>query len=95
MIDPPSMIIYDFYIPRTILCPYETDTPLVIYPNAVLTNSVTFQWFQPISGRYAKVVKKQGPIQLSKLTHGHPLYMEPTINTLPAKKRFRILTFKT
>ena len=43
------MIIDNFYINSTIFMPNEANTPLIIYPNAVLPTPVTFKLLQAIS----------------------------------------------
>jgi hypothetical protein len=47
----------------------ETDAPLIVDPNAVLTGSVTSQEFQPIVGWDPQVVDVGRPIQHSQLAH--------------------------
>ena len=53
--------------------PSETDAPLVIDPNAVLTGSITTQGFKPIAWWNTKVVEPGRGIQQLQLTACHPL----------------------
>jgi len=47
--------------------PYEADAPLVIDPDAVLTDAIAFQSFEPISGRNPQVIERSSGSQLAKL----------------------------
>jgi hypothetical protein len=39
----PLMIVHDFNIPRIVIDPSKADAPLVIYPNAHLTDSASLE----------------------------------------------------
>jgi len=45
------MIIHDFNELGTAIVPLETDAPLIIDPDAVLTATIALQRFQPIARR--------------------------------------------
>ncbi len=49
------MIIDDLHIKRIAFSPAETNPPLFIDSNAVLSHAVTAQGFEPISWRRAKI----------------------------------------
>jgi hypothetical protein len=56
------MIINNFNISRAVLSPNKTKPKLIIYPNAILTLTVAFQGFQPVTGRGAQEIKCLGGI---------------------------------
>jgi hypothetical protein len=45
------MIIDYFDIVRISIIPFETDSPLLVDPDAVLAFSIPLQRFEPVSGR--------------------------------------------
>jgi hypothetical protein len=49
------------------IAPVEADTPLVIDPNAVLTGSLAFEQFQPVSWWNAQVLKRGCDSKLQQL----------------------------
>jgi hypothetical protein len=58
-----SVIIDNFNIFGFIIAPLETNPILVVYANAVLTRTITGQFFQMIAGRNSQVVQIFGRIQ--------------------------------
>ncbi len=67
------MIIDDLNIERVATHPAETQSPLVIDPNAVLTHSVANEFFKLVSGRHGQVFDPDRGIQLSQLSESHAL----------------------
>jgi hypothetical protein len=57
------MIVYDFNIVSVSIAPTEADTPLVIYPNAVLSLPVSYQFLKTISRRDKKIIQLLRRIQ--------------------------------
>ncbi len=51
------MIINYFNFLRPGGCPDKNESPLVIDPDAVLADTVTFQSLQPITGRHSQIVQ--------------------------------------
>mgnify|MGYP007100546022 CR=1 FL=1 len=51
------MVVHNFNISCFIRNPFETNTPLVIDTNAILTCAVTFQLFQPITGNGLNILQ--------------------------------------
>jgi len=49
------MVIGDLDFKGVPLIPSEADTPLIMYPDAVLTCPITFQCFQSVARRYAQI----------------------------------------
>lgn len=56
------MVIDNFDFKRVAVLPQKTDSPLIIYANAVLTRSPTLQFFQPVSRRDSQVVQTRGGV---------------------------------
>jgi hypothetical protein len=56
------MIVDNLYPVGIFLSPLETDSPLVINPNAVLPRTISRELFQPVRGRNPKILKRYGTI---------------------------------
>jgi len=65
------MVIYDFNICGTSVCPSEADAPLPVDTDAVLSGSIALQRFQPIAGRYSQILEIRGNFKLSQLPAGN------------------------
>jgi hypothetical protein len=48
--------------------PYETDSPLIIDPDTVLTLAVPFERFESVGRRDAQISKTSGAVQHSQLS---------------------------
>ncbi len=53
-----SMVINNFDISGISVFPFETESPLLVYPNAVLTFSISGQGFESVRRRNAEVIKR-------------------------------------
>jgi len=90
------MVINNFDIVDIAAFPFETDSPLIIYANAVLPLPVTFQSFQLIAGRLSEVLKSSGAVQIKQLPARLPFENLKTSNPtiikenggVPTSKRF-------
>jgi len=58
-----SMIIDNFYIVWTVLPPFEADTPLLVYTDAMLTGPVSPQRFKPVTGKIHKIFDTCGTVE--------------------------------
>jgi len=58
---------------RIAVAPGEADAPLVVDPNTVRPRAVALQQFQLVSGRYAKIVQAQCPMQVQEFPPRRPL----------------------
>jgi hypothetical protein len=67
------MIIHNFHIMGVTLMPAETNTPLVVDTDAVLTPPVTFQTLQPIPRWRQQVAQILGFRQVTQFTPGGSL----------------------
>jgi len=70
------MVINNFDIFRTSLGPAEAHPELLVDSNAVLTSTITRQWFQPISGRYFKIIQPIRCLKLSNLSQSSALEVD-------------------
>jgi hypothetical protein len=61
------VIVHELNGVRVAVDPPETDTPLVIDPNAVLPGSIAAQLLQSIAGRRPQVVESDGRIDVPEL----------------------------
>jgi hypothetical protein len=57
------MVVDDFDIVRTALFPLEADPPLIIDPDAPLSDAVVPQLFQPVARRYPQIVHPLGGVE--------------------------------
>jgi hypothetical protein len=64
------MIIEDLDVPGRSVVPFETNSPLIVDPNAVLSASIPVQGFNPIARRNAKIVHATCRIHSEKLRPG-------------------------
>src|SRR5271155_5337700 len=64
---PASMIIDNFYIERVTVLPSETDAPLVINADAVLTRPIPKQSLEPVPGRHSQIIEGLRIVQLCQL----------------------------
>lgn len=80
-----SVVINDLYIERIALLPDETDPPLVVDPDAVLTRPIFFQGFEMVTtidrqhpevGRGIQHQKLAGSRWLDRLKSDHGLIAE-------------------
>jgi hypothetical protein len=67
------VVVDDFDICRTSLRPDETDPPLLVGPDGMLTDPVVLQCLESIVGRHGKVPKYFGVVQHSKLAQRRDL----------------------
>lgn len=61
------VVIDDFDVGRTRRGPSETDTKLVVNPNAVLSRPVALARLQPVAWRHAQVAELTGNLKLPKI----------------------------
>ena len=61
------MIVHNFHVMRFALPPDEADSPLMIYPNTMLSNPVSFESLEPVARRNSKILKTGGRIEIDQL----------------------------
>jgi hypothetical protein len=87
------MVINDFNILSAMTRPAETDAPLIIDPDAVLSLPLAPQSFQPIAGGNAQVFETGGDLELAQLAARHDRALK-TPDALSARKGFGVGTPK-
>jgi hypothetical protein len=67
------VIVDDLDSIRIAVPPFETDSPLVVDPNAVLSGTPSREPFQPITRRHTKILERLGGIEHHELSQDDPL----------------------
>jgi hypothetical protein len=70
--------------------PAKTDAPLIIDANAVLSQPVTFQGFQPVAWRHSQVIQTTGNLRLSELSPGYRSDINESPDALAPRQGFRL-----
>jgi hypothetical protein len=60
------VVVRDLNVIGIAISPNETDSELVINPNAVLTFPIPFQFFQAIAWRHSQIVQCRGAVEHEK-----------------------------
>lgn len=58
------MIVHDLYVFSTCVRPAEAHTELIVYTDAMLPRTISFQGFQPIAGWHSQIVQSARDLQL-------------------------------
>jgi hypothetical protein len=64
------MVVDDFNIQDMTVIPAETNSPLVIHSNAMLSFPITLESFEPIRRRNSEIIQTFGGIQHRELAKG-------------------------
>ena len=84
------MVIANLHIMCVALPPDETDTPLFINPDAILTFSVSGQFFKPVSRWYFQIIKALGGIEQKEFPVGCALEIRrETLDVYPVENILR------
>jgi hypothetical protein len=62
------VIVHNFYVVNIAIRPLETDAPLVVYADAVLSLSVAFECFQAIAGWLFQIVQCPCSMQIKQFS---------------------------
>ena len=84
------MIIDDLHLVSVTLSPLETDAPLIVDSDAVLTLTVTVQFLQAIAGRDAQVLQRLRVVQHYELATRGVLDALKAWTALAVEERFRV-----
>jgi hypothetical protein len=84
------VIIDDLYLVSVALSPLETDAPLIVDSDAVLTLTVTVQFLQAIAGRDTQVLQRLRVVQHYELATGGVLDTLKAWTALAVEERFRV-----
>ncbi|GHC21443.1 hypothetical protein SAMN05443545_104337 [Aidingimonas halophila] len=88
------MVINDFDILRASFRPPEAQSKLLVNPDAVLASAITTQSFQPIAGRYLKVLQLVCELKLKELPQRNPLKIHKAFDAPPADQLLGIPTLE-
>ncbi len=88
------MVVNNLYIFRTINCPAEANTKLVIDANAPLAFAISAQSLQLITGRNAHVIDVRCQVQLNKFPQGSTFNVRPPLAAFQTKQAFRLFRIK-
>ena len=69
------MVVGDLDVLRLFIFPVETDAPLVIDADAVLTLPISFQLLKLIAGRREQVAEILGIVQVDQFASRDPLHV--------------------
>lgn len=64
------MVVNDLDRIGSVLCPHETDSPLVVDAYAVLPFAIIFQRFEPVGWRYLQVSQRLRLVQHEEFAQG-------------------------
>ena len=67
------MIVYYFHIPSIGIVPTKTDSPPVIYSDAVFSFSIAGELFETVSRRDSQINDSRSRIQHFQFSQGNPL----------------------
>lgn len=67
------MIVHDFNVMCLAVAPHETDPPLVVDPDAMLSCAITFERFKAIAGWNAQILQSRGGMKVVEPPPGHAL----------------------
>ena len=84
------MIVNDLNILSTGVGPAEAHAKLFVDSNAVLTDPVASQRFQPVAGRNPQITQLFSNLQLSKFTACHNRYIGKPFNRVTRSERARV-----
>ena len=84
------MIIDDLHLVSVTLSPLETDAPLIVNSDAVLTPTVTMKFLQTIAGRDAQVLQRLRVVQHYELAPRGVLDALKAWTALAVEERFRV-----
>jgi hypothetical protein len=88
------VIIDDFHVGRTVGSPSEANAPLIIDANAVLSQSVSFQGFEPVPGRSQQISQFDRSCQLIEFATRGAFAIYPACNPLPSGELLGLLAFE-
>jgi hypothetical protein len=58
-----SMIVNNLYVVWAVFPPFEANTPLLVYSDALLARPVTPQSFKPITGKIHQIFDADGAVE--------------------------------
>ena len=83
----PSVVVDNFHVERFTVSPHETDPPLLVDPDTMLTLPISFQRLQPVSRRHPQIVQAARLIEIQQFSPGRPLEQPKTRDVNVLKQR--------
>ncbi len=88
------MVVDDLDVECIVLSPTEANTPLIVYPNAVLPFAPALQSFEAVTGGHPEIIQSPRLMQIEQLPSSDPLNgTEPSNGDIVAQ-RLDILAFE-
>jgi hypothetical protein len=84
------VIIHDLNVLGALFCPPKAHAKFVIHANAVLSSAIAFQGFQPVSWRYAEVIKSGSAVKHCQLSHRNCFDIDEAPNPCAIEQTLRI-----
>jgi hypothetical protein len=76
------VVVDDLYVEGVGAAPHEANSPLVVYPDAVLSLPPALEGLEAISWRDAQIVQRHRPMKEQEFSSGHPLKRPKTWNVV-------------
>jgi hypothetical protein len=86
------MVVDDLNIVNAVRLPSETNAPLIVHSDAVLTFAITLQCLKPVSRRDTQASELCGSVNLQQLPSGRSLDVTKSSNGPTVEQRFGIGT---
>jgi hypothetical protein len=86
------MVIDNFDIRGAVLRPAKTEAPLIVYPDAVCSDTFACKRFQPVSRRYAQIVQRHRDFQLTQFSPCNSFYRCETAHAVSMGELFGCVT---
>jgi hypothetical protein len=85
------VVVHNLNVVSVSLAPDETDAPLIVDPDTMLSGPIAFEHFQPVARRRYQVSKLNSNIKLAKLALDDTLDCTEARHPFPAMKLLRLL----
>ncbi len=79
---------------RSVSHPDETDPPLIVDPDAVLSGAISFKFLQSVSPGCQQVFEIRGAVEHRQLSLSHFPYAGELLYVLSGKQQLRLLVSK-
>jgi hypothetical protein len=89
-----SVVIDDLDVFGAALRPDETDTPSLVYTDAVLAPAIALQGFETVVRRYSKVFEAGCAIEHRQLSNGHRLDFHESAAAISFEQGAGVIAFE-
>lgn len=77
-----------------VLGPDEAQPPLFVDADTVLSFSIAFERFEPVTGRNSQVIKSGGPVQLRQLSKRRAFNIHPALHPQAVEERLGVVALE-